>query len=94
MLRGTREQGHRPPAAAAVPRVRRAGEGGGVDQMGGKPVIVMPSSMTKGLGDDKDIRRLFVRRFVVRLDQMAARGNVERVGSGRTGCGGDCGAIY
>ena len=37
----------------------------------------------KGLGDDKDIRALFWRRFLVRLDQMATRGNVERIGSGQ-----------
>ncbi|MBV9859574.1 MAG: hypothetical protein JO038_05670 [Alphaproteobacteria bacterium] len=37
----------------------------------------------KGLGDDKEIRQLFWRRFLVRLDQMAARGHIERIGSGQ-----------
>lgn len=36
----------------------------------------------KKLGDDKNIRALFVRRFLVRLDQMALRGHVERIGAG------------
>jgi hypothetical protein len=36
----------------------------------------------KGLGDDKDIKALFVRRFLVRLDQMVLRGHVERIGGG------------
>lgn len=36
----------------------------------------------KGLGEDKDIRGLFVRRFLVRLDQMALRDHVERIGGG------------
>ncbi len=37
----------------------------------------------KRLGDDKAIRQLFWRRFLVRLDQMALRGSVERIGSGQ-----------
>jgi hypothetical protein len=36
----------------------------------------------KKLGDDKRIRATFVSRFLVRLDQMAAKGTVERIGSG------------
>ena len=36
----------------------------------------------KGLGDNKEIRTLFLRRFLVRLDQMVLRGNVERIGGG------------
>lgn len=35
----------------------------------------------KGI-DDRSIRATFVARFLVRLDQMLARGDVERIGSG------------
>jgi hypothetical protein len=35
----------------------------------------------KGI-DDRSVRATFVARFLVRLDQMAARGDVERIGSG------------
>jgi hypothetical protein len=35
----------------------------------------------KGI-DDRSIRATFVARFLVRLDQMATRGDVERIGSG------------
>lgn len=35
----------------------------------------------KGI-EDKSVRATFVARFLVRLDQMALRGHVERIGSG------------
>jgi hypothetical protein len=35
----------------------------------------------KGI-EDRSIRATFVARFLVRLDQMAARSDVERIGSG------------
>jgi hypothetical protein len=33
--------------------------------------------------EDKNVRATFVARFLVRLDQMALRGNIERIGSGQ-----------
>ena len=68
MLRGTREQGHRPPAAAAVPRVRRAGEGGGVDHVG---VMLGPQTSNTRLRavntQDQKLLALMVKRVGVAL---------------------------
>lgn len=36
----------------------------------------------KSLPDDKGVRATFVARFLVRLDQMAIRGHIARIGSG------------
>jgi hypothetical protein len=46
------------------------------------PPPIAAAIADNGIGDDEEIRMLFVRRLLLRLDQMALPGHVERIGSG------------